>query len=146
MTAAAPHVGVPTLVVVGSLLVDVAPPVDLGASPQGRRRMVAILGGTLSGELGTGVVLPGGADWQTLHDDGTVSIDAHYSLRLGDGVVVALRSTGVRATVEPGEPDYFRASVLLTAPPARDDLNRSMFLSSGVRVGGTVHLDLYRVT
>ena len=146
MTVDQHDIGVPTLVAVGSLLVDVAPPVDLGASPQGRRRMVAILGGTLSGRLGAGVVLPGGADWQTLHDDGTVSIDAHYSLRLEDGVVIALRSSGVRAAVDPGEPDYFRASVLLTAPPARDDLNRSLFLSSGVRVGGTVHLDLHRVT
>jgi hypothetical protein len=146
MTADAPDAGLPALLAVGSLLVDVAPPVDLGASPLGRRRMVAILGGTLSGELGTGVVLPGGADWQTLHDDGTVSIDARYSIRLGDGLVITLRSSGVRASVELGEPDYFRASVLLTAPLARDDLNKSLFLSSGVRAGGTVHLDLYRVT
>ena len=146
MTAGEPDAGVPALVAVGSLLVDVAPPVDLGASPLGQRRMVAILGGTLSGELGTGVVLPGGADWQTLHDDGTVSIDAHYSIRLAEDVVIALRSSGVRAAAESGEPDYFRASVLLTAPPARDDLNRSLFLSSGFRSGGTVRLVLYRVT
>jgi len=147
MTADNPDAGVPALILVGTLLVDVAPPVDLGASPLGRRRMVAILGGTLSGELGTGVVLPGGADWQTLHDDGTVSIDAHYSIRLADDVVITLRSTGVRAEAgEAGEADYFRASVLLTAPPTRDDLNRSLFLSSGVRSGGTVRLDLYRVT
>ena len=146
MTAGEPDAGVPALVAVGSLLVDVAPPVDLGASPLGQRRMVAILGGTLSGELGTGVVLPGGADWQTLHDDGTVSIDAHYSIRLVDDVVITLRSSGVRAAGEAGEPDYFRAAVLLTAPPARDDLNRSLFLSSGIRTGGTVRLDLYRVT
>jgi len=149
MTAGGPDAGVPTLIPVGTLLVDVGPPVDLGASPLGRRRMVAILGGALSGELGTGVVLPGGADWQTLHDDGTVSIDAHYSIRLTDGVVITLRSSGVRAAAEAGEAGdagYFRASVLLTAPQARDDLNRALFLSSGVRTGGTVSLDLYRVT
>jgi hypothetical protein len=146
MTTDQGGVRVPALVAVGSLIVDVAPPVDLGASPLGRRRMVAILGGTLSGELGTGVVLPGGADWQTLHDDGTVSVDAHYSIRLVDDVVITLRSSGVRSAGAAGEPGYFRASVLLTAPPARDDLNRALFLSSGVRTGGTVRLDLYRVT
>ena len=134
------------LVPVGVLRVDVAPPVDLGVSPQGRRRMVAILGGVLEGELGTGIVLPGGADWQTVHDDGSVTIDAHYSIRLSDGVVITLRSIGVRASGGGVDPGYFRAAVLLTAPAEHVDLNRSLFLSSGVRAGGTVTLDLYRVT
>ena len=136
---------VPGLVHVGSLRVDVAEPVDLGDSPLGRRRMVAILGGSLEGELGAGTVLPGGADWQTLHDDGSVTVEAHYSIRLDD-CVITLRSSGVRAPSDDGSGVYFRASVLLTGPASRPDLNRSLFVSSGARVGGTVHLDLYRVT
>jgi hypothetical protein len=134
---------VPGLVRVASLHVEVGEPVDLGASPAGRRRMVAILGGSLEGDLGTGTVLPGGADWQTIHDDGTVSVEAQYSIRLDDGVVT-LRSSGVRAQSADGV--YFRASVLLTGPTSRPDLNRALFLSSGVRRESTVHLDLYRVT
>ena len=107
--------------------------------------MVAILGGSLDGELGTGTVLAGGADWQTVHDDGTVSVEAQYSIRLDDGVIT-LRSSGIRAQSPDGGGVYFRASVLLTGPASRPDLNRTLFLSSGVRSGDTVHLDLYRVT
>ena len=107
--------------------------------------MVAILGGSLQGELGSGVVLPGGADWQTVHDDGSVSLEAHYAIRLDDGVIT-LRSSGVRAPSADGSAVYFRASVLLTGPASRPDLNRALFVSTGVRSGSTVHLDLYRVT
>jgi hypothetical protein len=136
---------VPGLVRVGSLRVEVGEPVELGESPLGRRRMVAILGGSMDGELGTGTVLAGGADWQTLHDDGSVSVEAQYSIRLDDGVIT-LRSSGVRAPSPDGSGVYFRASVLLTGPPSRPDLNRALFVSSGVRKDGTVHLELYRVT
>jgi hypothetical protein len=135
----------PGLVRVGSLRVEVGEPVDLGDSPLGRRRMVAILGGRLEGELGTGTVLAGGADWQTVHDDGRVSVEAQYSIRLDDGVIT-LRSSGVRALSPDGSGVYFRASVLLTGPASRPDLNRTLFVSSGVRSGDTVHLDLYRVS
>lgn len=136
---------VPGLVPVGTLRVEVGEPVDLGDSPLGRRRMVAILGGTLDGELGTGTVLAGGADWQTVHDDGSVTVEAHYSIALED-CVITLRSSGVRTQSPDGSGVYFRASVLLTGPPSRPDLNRSLFVSSGVRVGGVVQLELYRVT
>ena len=135
----------PGLVGVGSLRVEVGMPVDLGDSPLGRRRMVAILGGSLAGELGAGTVLAGGADWQTLHDDGSVSVEAQYSIQLDDGVIT-LRSSGIRAQSPDGAGVYFRASVLLTGPASRPDLNQTLFLSSGVRSGDTVHLDLYRVT
>ncbi len=141
----APATPGPHLVPVGTLRVTVGEPVEVADGPLGRRRMVAILGGRLEGELGAGTVLPGGADWQVVHDDGTVSVEAQYSLQIGADVVV-LRSSGVRAAGTDGGQTYFRASVLLTGPESRPDLNRSLFVSSGERVGDTVRLDLYRVT
>lgn len=136
----------PELTPVGVLRVEVAPPVELDVSPLGRRRFVAVLGGTLEGKLGTGVVLPGGADWQTVHDDGGVSIDARYAIRLDDEVVITLRSIGVRAPQVDGSGVLFRTAIQLTAPGARADLNRSLYVSSGVRADGIVRLDLYRLT
>ena len=136
--------GTPTLVPVGRLTVEVSAPVDLGPGPEGRRRMIAITGGTLEGDLGTGVVVPGGADWQTVHDDGTLTIDASYVVVLDDGTPVTVRSAGVRAQRDEGV--YFRAGVVLTAHHGRPDLNGHLFVSSGLRQGNSVLLDLFRVT
>jgi hypothetical protein len=131
--------------------VQVATPVDLDESPLGRRRMVAVLGGTLEGALGSGTVLPGGADWQTIRDDGGVSIDAHYTIRLDDGTVLALRSFGVRRAE--GETTYFRTAIELSGPARLSHVTGSLFVTTGHREAGsasdnsdTVHLDLYRVT
>ena len=41
-----------------------------------------------------GVILPGGTDWQTLADDGTIGIEARYLIELTDGTRVELQSRG----------------------------------------------------
>ncbi|MEI7933065.1 MAG: DUF3237 family protein, partial [Alphaproteobacteria bacterium] len=46
-----------------TILVNVDKPVDLGLVAGQARRFVRILGGSVSG-VHSGVVLPGGADWQ----------------------------------------------------------------------------------
>ena len=91
---------VPGLERVGSLRVEVGNPVDLGSSPLGQRRMVAILGGSLDGQLGRGTILPGGADWQTMHADGSLSVEAHYSIRLADAVITGASQGLGRALAE----------------------------------------------
>src|SRR6185369_18083784 len=51
--------------------VQVGTPLEVGAVPRGRRRIVSINGGTFSGPNGLkGKVLPGGADWQIIRPDG----------------------------------------------------------------------------
>jgi len=140
-----PAAEIPGLTYVGQLKVQVAAPVDLGIAQDGRRRMVAILGGTLEGEIGSGEVLPGGADWQTLHDDGSVSVDAQYAIRLARGDVMTIRSTGVRTESPDGSAVYFRTGMTFSAAVTRPELNRHLFVSSGSRDGSIVSLDLYRV-
>ena len=135
----------PDLTYVGLLRVEVAPPVDLGHTSTGRRRMVAILGGTLEGEIGSGEVLPGGADWQTLHADGSLSIDAHYAIRLSSGDVVTIRSTGVRVEPADGSDVYFRTGILFDGSATSPELTRRLYVSSGHRSGDSVVLRLYRV-
>ena len=43
-----------------------AAPLELGETPQGRRRIIGITGGRFSGERLRGTVRPGGADWQVV--------------------------------------------------------------------------------
>jgi hypothetical protein len=64
-----------------SIRVDVAPIVDLG----GGRRSVPFDGGTFEGRDGlAGTILRGGVDWQQVRADGTIEIDAHYTLASTD--------------------------------------------------------------
>jgi hypothetical protein len=136
----------PSLTPIGQLRVHVAPPVDLGPSPLGRRRMIAILGGEMDGEIGTGTVLPGGADWQTVHDDGSVTITAEYTIQFTEGDVMTLRSIGVRAMRDgAGAPPHFRTSIIFAAEEHRSTLNQNLYVSTGSRDGEFVVLNLFRV-
>src|SRR6202035_18526 len=57
----------PRLVKVYRLQATLAPPLELGAVAQGRRRIVAQTGGAFSGRALSGRLLPGAsADWQTV--------------------------------------------------------------------------------
>ena len=50
--------------------VDVAPPVEMGPADGGRKRFIAITGGTLLGPALAGNVPPGRGDWQGISEGG----------------------------------------------------------------------------
>ena len=52
-----------------SIRCEVANILDLGTAPFGHRRVVNLLGGTVSGARLNGRIVPGGADWQILRRD-----------------------------------------------------------------------------
>ena len=126
--------------------VDVGPIRDLGPTPHGRRRIIAILGGTVRGPRLTADIVPGGADWQLFRPDGAIEIDTSYSARTTDGCHVYLRTFGVRSgrpevleallrgdAVEPAE-YYFRLGVRLeTSVPALTVLEQCVFVASAIR-------------
>src|SRR6185437_17009827 len=70
----------PALEFVFRLDVTVAAPLELGPTHLGRRRVIPITGGTITGPRLKGRVLPGGADWQVIRADGTAELDARYTL------------------------------------------------------------------
>lgn len=131
---------------------------SLGEAPGGERRMVPILGGTFTGEDLAGEVVPGGADWQWRRADGTLDIDAHYTLRERGGAVIEVRSRGLRTgapavlerlargeAVDPAE-YYFRTVLRFTTGDARLDwLNRTIGIASAARHARRVELDVYRL-
>ncbi len=137
---------------------SVGPPISLGAGPLGERRIVPILGGTISGPRLVGEVLPGGADFQLIRPDGVAEIEARYTLRLADGALVQVTNRGLRHAApedmarllrgEPVPPDrvYFRtAPVFETPAPALSWLTRSLFIGLGERRPDSVLIRIFAV-
>ncbi len=123
--------------------VDVDSIVELDGHTIGHRRMVPLLGGTVSGAIGAGRILPGGTDWQWVDQSGRISIDAHYVLELDSGERVEVESSGIRLAKEDGV-IYFRSGIRLTAPAHRKDINDYLFVAVGKRLADRVILDLFR--
>lgn len=137
---------------------EVADILDLGAAPFGHRRVVNLLGGTVSGAKLNGRILPGGSDWQIVAADGSADIHARYTVRSDAGALIQVDSKGVRH----GPPDvlarlargedvdparyYFRTVMRFeTAHPGTLWLNRILALARGAREKNAVKLDVYEV-
>ncbi len=71
-------------------------PLELGAVASGRRRIIPIVGGSVSGPRLTAVVLSGGADWQIVRADGTAEVIARYTLQADDGTFISVVNRGIR--------------------------------------------------
>ena len=54
----------------------------------GTRRIAWITGGTFKGPNREGTIIPGGADWQLVSPDGVTELDACYTLKTSDGVII----------------------------------------------------------
>lgn len=136
---------------------DVGLPFDPGPIGAGARRCIPITGGRVTG-LVDGEIIPGGADWQTVHDDGNLQIEAHYAFRTAAGGVVEVLSSGVRAgapevlaRLMAGEPVeareyYFRTAIRFrTGRPELSWLNFRLAVARGQRRKGGVRLDVFEV-
>lgn len=138
--------------------VALAPAQEIGNGPQGRRRIIPITGGTVSGERLSGRVLPGGADWQIVRPDGVAYLEARYTIETHDGVLVYVRNLGYRhaspevlarlAAGEAVDPSlyYMRTTPWFETADARYAwLNRTVCIGSGERLAGAVRIDFYAV-
>ena len=134
-------------------------PLDLGDTPVGHRRIIMIAGGRFEGPRLNADVVPGGADWQIVHEGGWATLLARYTLRTDDGVLISVVSSGVRH----GPPDvlariftehvdpreyYFRTAVSFETAEGTSYswLNHIVAVSSGARSRDTVALSYYAVT
>jgi hypothetical protein len=137
---------------------EVANILDLGSAPFGHRRVVNLLGGTVSGARLNGRILPGGADWQIMASDGSLDIHARYTVESDAGALIQIDSKGVRhgppevlARMAKGEDVdpalyYFRTVMRFeTAHPSADWMNRILALARGAREKNAVKLDVYEV-
>jgi hypothetical protein len=137
---------------------EVADILDLGPAPFGHRRVVNLLGGTVTGARLNGRVLPGGTDMQIMAADGSLDIHARYTLQSDAGALIQVDSKGLRhgppdvlallAKGEDVDPSlyYFRTVMRFeTAHPSAAWLNRTLALARGAREKNAVRLDVYEV-
>ena len=82
--------------------VTVSTPILVGRDDKtGRRQLIPITGGELTGENGMhGVVLPGGVDSQVVRPDGRCELSARYAVRMDSGAGLYIQNDGIR-TVPP---------------------------------------------
>ena len=147
------------------LQVLVTPAIDaghtFGLNSRGRRRIIPITGGSMTGPKLQGRVLPGGADFQVVVSDTCADLDARYLIALegeyaGEHIYVmnrALRRGSAEdvARLVRGEPVdpariYFRcAPTFEVSHPDLQWITESLFVGSGARDTDCVRISLYRM-
>lgn len=158
LIGAGPAAPVPTLEFAFTVTAQVAPPIEQGTVDGGRKRFIAITGGSVSGPLLNGAVLPGGGDWQTILPGGLTKVEARYFLKAEDGTVIEVTNPGVRtgsaevierlAKGENVDPSayYFRTTPRFDVAPGKHEwLRRHAFVARGIRRPDKVEIDFYVV-
>jgi hypothetical protein len=121
--------------------VDVTEPLEYGANVDGARRVVPVVGGEVSGEW-TGRILAGGADWQTVLDDGSVLIQARYPVHLdGVGDVVF----NVRGARPSGSGAHDFCTSLMIQGPDEATVPRPFYVTVGSKSVTGVDYDVFEV-
>jgi hypothetical protein len=131
---------------------------ELGITTYGKRRIIPITGGTFEGPNMRGTVVPGGADWQTLRTDGTADLEARYTLKTDDGVLIYIQNKGIRHAkpevlarmakgekVDPSEYYMRTAASFEVAEGKYAWLNKAVVISVGGRMPDHVLLKFYKV-
>ena len=136
----------PTLERFADLEVEVGAPIEVGAVAGGLRRLIPIVGGRCRARDFNARVLPGGADFQLIVNDGLAELDARYVLETDAGDTIYVQNYALRsgppelmARLVRGEPVdpaqiYFRCQPRFeTASPALAWICGRMFVGTGAR-------------
>lgn len=139
-----------------TLTVELAPIREMGTGRAGHRRIIPIIGGSVSGPRLSGKILNVGADWQTIFADGLAELDTRYAMETEDGATIEIINFGFRhgpkdvmekvARGEDVDPAsyYMRTHARLeTGDPRYDWVNRTLFVGVGARNKQSVNVDLY---
>jgi hypothetical protein len=150
-----PH---PTLEHVCTLMVDLGPIRQMGAGRAGARRIIPIVGGTVTGPNLSGRILNVGADWQTIFSGGMAELDTRYAMETYDGATIEIVNYGYRhgpkevidaiAAGEQVDPAsyYMRTHARLETGDARYDwVNSTLFVGTGARKQSSVQVELYAI-
>ena len=118
----------------------------IGATPGCVRRVGAVFGGVFQGDRLSGEVLDSGNDWQTVRNDGAVTLDVRLVLKTDDNAMIGMVYRGIRhgppdvlARIDRGEvvdpaTYYFRISSSFETSAAKYDwLNRLLAVGIGHR-------------
>lgn len=151
----------PGLVHLFTMRAFLAPPLDGGEGPLGRRTLNAVRQGDFHGERLSGQINPGTGDWQ-LTRNGIRVVDARVVLETDDGALIhmtyggrimfpelpleVLRDVERRHLIDP-KTYYFRTTPLFeTGAEDYAWLNRIVSIGSGrLAEGGAVAYDIYEI-
>jgi len=130
---------------------------EMGQGRAGQRRIIPIIGGSVSGTI-NGKILNLGADWQTIFADGGAELDTRYAMETDDGVLIEIINYGYRngppevlAALAKGEdvdPNsyYMRTHARLeTGDPRYAWVNQRLFIGTGQRRAQQVVVDLFTI-
>ena len=148
----------PMLRHVADFEVELSPITEMGRGRSGKRRIIPIVGGRITGPCFTGEILNVGADWQTIFDSGLAELDTRYAFRTDDGAVIEIRNFGYRhgpeevmqrvAAGEDVDPSsyYMRTHARLeTGHSDYQWVNNTLFVCVGGREAARVQLALYAI-
>jgi hypothetical protein len=154
-----PSAIVPTLRLLYRSVVHIEAPLCVGRMAVGERRIINITGGSFTGPRLSGVILPGGADWQIIRADGITAVEARYTLQTDDGALIYVDNRGLRhgpqavmarlAAGESVDPSlyYFRTTpVFETGSEKYQWLNGIVAVAVGERHADQVVITVYEVT
>lgn len=131
----------------------------LGRGPEGVRRFVPIMGGTVAGPDLNGRVIAAGGDSQIIRADDVIVVEARYMIQADDGVLLSVVNRGFRhstpeimARLANGEPVnpmeyYFRTVAQFEAPvdSPYERFNRLLFVGTAERTADAAIVHFYRV-
>ena len=149
----------PQLEWVTDLTVELDPIRAMGQGRAGMRRIIPIVGGTMSGPKLQGKILNIGADWQTIFANGLAELDTRYALETDDGATIEICNFGFRhgpkdviEAIGRGEDVatdsyYMRTHARMETGDGRYDwVNRMLFVGVGARKEQSVLMRLYALT
>ncbi|HEV8192754.1 MAG TPA: DUF3237 domain-containing protein [Ktedonobacterales bacterium] len=84
---------------------ETVPPQAVGSTPQGKRQIVPITGGTFAGPHLSGKVLTGG-DWLLERSDGVRQLDARVTWQTDDGALLYVTYQGYRVKRQEALPPW----------------------------------------
>jgi len=141
-----------------TLRADLREPVDVGAGPAGGRRILDISGGSFEGPRLSGRVLPSGADWLLVGNDGVGRLDVRLTLETEDAAFIYVQYHGVLvfnekvvAAMTGGTETAFGDTYFVTAPRFETGDPRCAWLNALVAVGqgriapGAVEYQMFEV-
>ncbi len=131
----------------------------LGRGPDGIRRFVPIVGGTVEGPDLTGRVIAAGGDSQIIRSDDVFVVEARYMIQADDGTLLSVINRGYRhgapevmarlargEAVDPSE-YYFRTAAQLEAPIGSryERFNKLLFVGTAERTSDAAIVHFYRI-
>jgi Protein of unknown function (DUF3237) len=152
----------PALEHIADLKVLVDRPIEagqvVGLNSRGKRRIIPIIGGSVSGPKLNGKIMAAGADFQIVVSDTSADLDARYMIELDSGEHIFVQNHALRRgsaeniaklvrgeAVNPTE-IYFRCvPTFEVSSPSLQWMTESLFLGTGARFPDHVLISIYRV-